>query len=234
LVDHIIRYSDLYLVQTKQLVFKAKERGINNVVWFPNYRNYPVISSNGVERNNSEYCRKFIYVGDVRESKGINYLAEAIKYLKNDISVDIYGRYFDELDSDIFERNPRFKYCSPIEHEDVINVMRKYDALVLPTHYEGEGYPGVILEAYMAGLPVITTNWLAIPEIVDETVGILVEPRNAINLAKAMNRLSQDELLFKKLRENVHSKAKLFSSERRAEEFAEMCHQAISFKKKQE
>jgi len=73
-----------------------------------------------------------------------------------------------------------------------LETIQKYDVLILPTFYQGEGYPGVIIEAYSLGLPVITTNWKAIPEIVENRkTGLLIEPRSTAALVDAMKSFNK-------------------------------------------
>lgn len=50
------------------------------------------------------------------------------------------------------------------------------DIFVLPTHWEG--FPMTILEAMSYGLPVIASGVGGVPEIVDESVGFLVDTNN--------------------------------------------------------
>jgi glycosyltransferase involved in cell wall biosynthesis len=58
---------------------------------------------------------------------------------------------------------------------------------MLPTFYKGEGYPGIIIEAYSLGIPVIATTLQGIQEITDKyQTGILVEPKNAHGLVAAI------------------------------------------------
>jgi glycosyltransferase involved in cell wall biosynthesis len=49
--------------------------------------------------------------------------------------------------------------------------------------------PVVILEALASGLPVVSTNVGGIKEMIDDTKGILVEPRNKEALAYAMMKM---------------------------------------------
>ena len=78
--------------------------------------------------------------------------------------------------------------------------MSEHDALVLPTYFEGEGIPGVIVEALQSGLPVISIKWRSIPGIIqDEKNGLLVEPRDSDSLGHAMGRLASDSRLYKRL-----------------------------------
>jgi glycosyltransferase involved in cell wall biosynthesis len=65
------------------------------------------------------------------------------------------------------------------------------DIFCLPTF--GDCLPMVLPEAGAAGLPLISTNVAAIPEIVrHEETGLLVPPYNVEALADALNRLIFD------------------------------------------
>ena len=77
-------------------------------------------------------------------------------------------------------------------------------ALLFPSYYPGEGYPGVVIEALQLGLPVIATNWKALPEIViDQQNGLIIEARNADALCQAIALLNQDPALFRRLRQGA-------------------------------
>jgi glycosyltransferase involved in cell wall biosynthesis len=144
------------------------------------------------------------------------------------VIIDIYGPLFDDIPVSLFDQNPRISFKGPIAHVDVIPTMKQYDAFVFPTHHEGEGYPGVILEAYNAGLPVIASDWRAIPEIVDEYSGVLVRPKDPGALAQAMQTLADDPELFTRLRHGAREKANQFSSAYWAKKFLEYCIEKIS------
>ena len=59
-----------------------------------------------------------------------------------------------------------------------------------------EGSPVALLEAQMAGLPVVSTRHSGIPEIVaDGETGILVEERDAAGMGRAMARLAREPML---------------------------------------
>jgi glycosyltransferase involved in cell wall biosynthesis len=103
--------------------------------------------------------------------------------------------------------------------------MCQYDAFVLPTKATTEGYPGVVLEAYAAGLPVIATTCGAIPEIVDETSGILLDPGDVDGLEGAMKRLVEDPQLYVRLCEGTRERTAQFSAAHWAEEFVACCRE---------
>ena len=79
---------------------------------------------------------------------------------------------------------------------DAANLMAAFDVFLLPSLREGFGL--VLLEAMSRRLPIVASRVGAIPEIViDGETGILVEPRNADELAKAIARLLNDRALRK-------------------------------------
>ena len=62
--------------------------------------------------------------------------------------------------------------------------MAAADLVTLPSYMEG--CPNVVVEALSAGRPVVATNVGGIPELMDETCGALVPPRDAAALAAAL------------------------------------------------
>jgi glycosyltransferase involved in cell wall biosynthesis len=59
--------------------------------------------------------------------------------------------------------------------------------MLFPSFYKGEGFPGVILDAYIAGLPVIASDWNMNSEVVKNgETGIIIPPDNPFEFAQAM------------------------------------------------
>ncbi len=224
----ILRGSDLYLAETKMLVDAWEQEGKGKVLWYPNSR--PLAAKNIAKKRRKGRCRSFVYLGHVRPVKGVRELISAAERFEEGVSVDVYGPFYEGISDKDFEGLKRVKYCGIITSDKVIDVLSEYDAFVLPTYHPGEGYPGVVLEAYLAGIPVICTRWRALPEIVDDSCGILVEPRNSENLYSAMKKLVDDEQLFEELRKGVKKQLNKFSAEFWNNRFVEYC-QELCFKK---
>jgi glycosyltransferase involved in cell wall biosynthesis len=73
-----------------------------------------------------------------------------------------------------------------IRHDQIAGRMRRADVLCLPSLTEG--YPNVLLEALACGLPIVATDVGGVSEIVtDESLGILVNPGNPDELARALD-----------------------------------------------
>jgi glycosyltransferase involved in cell wall biosynthesis len=223
LARFVLRRADRYLAESHQLVASAEKDGITRTGWYPNSRPIPDAQPDFSQK--SSVCSRYVYIGRVIEGKGMRVLAEASRTLPASISIDVYGPWGNDLEPDLFESCPNITWHGPLKPEAIVPTMAKYDASLLPTHYQGEGYPGAILESYLAGLPVIVTRWQALPEIVDETVGIFIEPRNASDLANAMIALHENPEHFQRLRRNTREKAEFFSAARWAEEFLRVCRE---------
>ncbi len=74
-----------------------------------------------------------------------------------------------------------------MEPRDVAARLRSADVLVLFSHYEN--LPVVVLEALCSGVPVLATRVGGLPELIHQGNGILVEPGDEEELAKAMVRM---------------------------------------------
>jgi glycosyltransferase involved in cell wall biosynthesis len=81
-------------------------------------------------------------------------------------------------------------------------------ALVFPSLEEGFGMP--ILEAMSCGLPVITSNGSAMPEVAGDAA-VLVDPLNISEIAAAMRRVAEDEPFAADLQRRGQARARLFT-----------------------
>lgn len=88
-------------------------------------------------------------------------------------------------------------FVAPEAH--IFNLLHSLDILVLPSIMY-EDFPNVVLEAMSCSKPVIGTYLAGIPEqIAHEITGLLVEPQNAVALADAIHRLSENSELRTKM-----------------------------------
>jgi glycosyltransferase involved in cell wall biosynthesis len=74
-----------------------------------------------------------------------------------------------------------------------VDFLRKAHFFVLPTHYDNEGQPISIIEAMAFGCPVVTTDYRAIPDLVEpESTGFLVPPDRPDQIAECIAQASKD------------------------------------------
>lgn len=166
----IVAKADILLLQTKTLVALFAHK-VKRVAWLPTSRKIP---ANVKPRTG--YSKKCVYISQIHQAKGIDLIRSLIEILPHEYTLDVYGPILDEnyhqLKSESF-------YKGVLEPSQVSDVLRKYDLLLLPTHHPGEGYPGIIIEALSLGMPVICSNWLSLPELIENGQnGFLIDSRD--------------------------------------------------------
>jgi glycosyltransferase involved in cell wall biosynthesis len=157
------------------------------------------------------------YLGTIEPRKNISAIVRAydqLRLLKNS-QLDKYklviaggkGWKTDAILDDM--RNAKFTndiiFTSCITNEDKAAVYTLASLFVYPSYFEGFGIP--VLEAMRCGVPVITSNCSALPEVVDEG-GLLIDPDKPNELFLAMkevllNREFHAQLSQKGLRQAV-------------------------------
>jgi glycosyltransferase involved in cell wall biosynthesis len=98
-------------------------------------------------------------------------------------------------------------------------------ALVFATLYEGFGFP--VIEAMHNGTPIIASSTSSLPELVGDA-GLLVNPLDVNAIAAAMGKISDDEHLVHKLREQGHVQAAEFTWERAAQQALNALEAAVA------
>ena len=129
-------------------------------------------------------------VGRLVPVKGYEILLEALAGLKRDFRLLVMGdgplkENLERMciDLQLSDRVKFLGFCT-----DVSKILSGIDVFVLPTL--GEGFGLVLLEAMSHHLPIISTNTMAIPEIVeDQKTGLLVPPRDVEALREAIESL---------------------------------------------
>jgi glycosyltransferase involved in cell wall biosynthesis len=154
----------------------------------PNFKTFPnLLLQSGKKLN---YSFSFVFVGRISKGKGISEIIDAVKILNKtneEFKVDFYGPVEEEFD---FDSN-RTNYGGFLDFQnDPIQAYTKlasYDCMLFPTYWKGEGFPGVIIDAFIAGLPVIATDWNMNTEIIEEGInGFIIPPYDTVSLANKM------------------------------------------------
>jgi glycosyltransferase involved in cell wall biosynthesis len=221
---HSVLRAQRVLLETKSAVEYFSKLAPGRIVRFPNSRRRicaPKVTLVGSS------ARRFIYVGQVREEKGVRFLISIEQDLAPGVSIDVYGPLLDDFTPQDFQ-GERVTYKGVIDGAKVVPLLTGYDALVMPTYCKTEGYPGVIIEAYLAGIPVIVTRIGAIPEIVDESGGVFVSPQSGAELSAAINQLADNSSEYVRLCHGASEIGQSFDSGRWTRTFIDICREVIA------
>lgn len=99
-----------------------------------------------------------------------------------------------------------------IPHNELLNLYKNnnIDLIVLPsiiTDYgDLEGIPSALTEAMAYGIPVISTNTGGIPELIGDGSGIMVNQKDPLALADAIEKLMKDSEYYKTIAEKGRKK----------------------------
>ena len=143
--------------------------------------------------------------GRLVEKKGFEYLIDACKILaEGGRAVECVIGGSGPLEDELRARARALGLADrvrvtgqPINQEDLPGFMAAGDAYCLPCVWardnDVDGLPQMLMEAMACGLPVVSTRLVGIPDLViDGETGLLVEPRNAGQLADALGSLIDD------------------------------------------
>jgi glycosyltransferase involved in cell wall biosynthesis len=88
----------------------------------------------------------------------------------------------------------RVRFLGPVAPEKLAGIYRAADAVLLPTHKDC--FPKVLVEAGLAGRPLVTTNACGSAGLIvqDGVNGFVIEPGDIGQLAQAMTKLFDPEL----------------------------------------
>jgi glycosyltransferase involved in cell wall biosynthesis len=147
-----------------------------------------------------------LFLGNLIREKGVFALLEAApKIIAKDPHVRFVfaGDWKSESDRVDAERKiqesgiqKHVSFAGVVWGERKAQLLVDADAFAYPSYYPMEAHPLVLVEALEAGLPVVTTRWAAIPEIIEDGVnGLLAKPRDVEDLAEKIGQVIREPAL---------------------------------------
>ena len=189
----VVRNAELVTTVTDNLAKAMQNHGLknDNYVVLPNVVNLDMFH---ITSKNNTPC-KIIHVSCFEDkSKNISGLLESLKIVEQkgiDFQCTLIGEGMDfdlmKAKAEELQLINKVSFTGLLEGQKLADELSSGDFLVLSSNYEN--MPVVILEALASGLPVVSTNVGGIKEMIDETKGILVEPRNKEALAEAIIKM---------------------------------------------
>ena len=164
------------------------------------------IGAKRVARRNPTVC--LLFLGWLERDKGIFELIEACRQIRSSrrFTLDIAGDGNASAEARALvvrhDLSEVIRFRGWLRGQRLLQALAEADVLVLPSW--AEGLPNAMIEGMAARLAVVVTSVGAIPELVtDRHSGMLIEPRNADSLARALGEIITDG----GLRENLAREA---------------------------
>lgn len=169
------KFTKIY-VETSTMLRALEKRDFSNVVVMPNCKELTILSDEDLIQQGSLPLRLCTF-SRVMKEKGIEDLVNVIKEINSKsevISLDIYGQIDAEQTewfASLRETFPNYiQYGGVVSFDKSVEVLKQYYALVFPTKFFTEGIPGTIIDAYAAGIPVISAKWESFDDVVEDGV----------------------------------------------------------------
>jgi len=169
-------------------------------------------------KNNDSFKKEFkledkpivLFVGNLIKRKNVDSLLEAKKIANSDYYLVVVGDgpLYKKLTKKVEDENIRDVIFTG-SRGDVENIIPSCDLLILPSYSESFGL--VLIEALACGKPVIGSDVGGISEIINDDVGLLINPKKVSTIAKAIDKLVNDEDLRLILSMNARNRALDFS-----------------------
>ena len=202
---HYLKKTKVSFFETEELINWFDKNGYH-AVWFPNVRKEsPYHVSNNFEK-------RLVFLAQVYEDKGVDILLRISNRLPEEYKIDIYGPIKGDKYTEDYFKQFRAKYKGTLKPEEVTETLSHYNLMVFPTWWHSEGYPGVIIEAFSVGMPVISTRQGGIPEmIIDGASGILTNVKDEEAFERAI--LSVDQKRYDELRKGAEHRFEVYNSD---------------------
>ena len=187
------------IVQSPRMLDSLRQQGFSNAFFVSNSKriNYlPDIS----KRHNSN--KRFVFLSRIHPTKGCGEIIESVKQLnelgyQDRFSVDFFGAIdvvypeFLELIKGI--SNIKYNGFLDLTRDEGYDILSRYDLMLFPTYWDGEGFPGVIIDSYIAGVPVLASDWSLNCDYVTEKTGIIIPHHNQSSLFDEMKKVIENQ-----------------------------------------
>ena len=160
-------------------------------------------------RKNIKNIKNILCVGNYIPRKGTLYLIEALSQIQQqNLTLNLVGNrknnsaYYQKLNNTVekLQLTESVVFHDGADQDNLKKLYASADIFVLPSFKETFGI--VFLEAMHYGLPIITTNVSAMPELIEEGKnGFLVPPADSQSLAKAISKLIENPDLIEQMGE---------------------------------
>lgn len=204
------------LVQSPKMVEALEKAGLNNAIYIPNSKPIYYIPLLAHDYNST----RFVYLSRILPEKGTEYILDCIEKLNKEgfsdkVSMTFYG-VVSESYKNFKERvesipNVEYKGKLNLTSIDGYRTLSSYDMMLFPTFYEGEGFPGVFIDAFIAGLPVIASDWHYNSEVIKNgETGYIIPTQDKETLYSMMKYVIESRDIIEPLRKKCKDEAQKY------------------------
>ena len=222
----VFNYVDLNLVQCREMIGQLKEAGIYNGKYVSNFKKidyYPNFE-NVLKLRREEKKLRFVFLSRVHPAKGCGYIVEAVKALntngyKEKFTVDFYGKFEKTYQKGFLEsiepiENISYKGLLNLKEPKGYDKLATYHAMLFPTFHPSEGFAGVFLDAFIAGLPVLASDWAYNAECIENgKTGVIYPTHDVDSLELYMKNCIEGKMDLETMARNAWAEAPKYDTQ---------------------
>lgn len=201
-----LTFLKIIAVQGKKMQEELNQAGLTRNCMLINNKMIVHIPDLHITRKSSSQTN-FVFLSRVHPDKGVDLILNSCERLnalglKKRFCVTFYGKLANPEYEQVF-RN-RIDRIENVQYNGILNLrtsegydkLSQYDVMLFPSFWKGEGFPGIVIDALIAGLPIIISDWNFNKDcIVENKTGFIIK--------------SQDEdALFNQMKDAIENKAK--------------------------
>lgn len=210
---------DLFIVEGENMQRTLAEIGFRNAIVVPNFKNIDYVPS-GASKTQGHASLRFVFLSRIIPEKGCNTIINAVKLLnethKDKFTVDFWGPFESSYEKEFLDRianldNVKYNGFLDLHKQENYDVLAGYDVMLFPTYWPGEGFPGIVIDAFVAGLPVIATDWSQNADIIENgRTGVILKENSAEALCEAMLSFINDRRRIEEMKCNCMNMARYY------------------------
>lgn len=166
-------------VQGQSMALSLNKSGLGNAVYVPNSK---IINHYGNKLPKQDDKTHFVFLSRVEEYKGCTDIIKSVDALNRSgyqgkFDVVFYGRESEDATyaktfQAMVDARQEVEYKGLLNLRDTKNYdeLAQYDVMLFPTYWHGEGFPGIVIDAYIASLPIIASDWNLNKDVIEDGV----------------------------------------------------------------
>ena len=218
---NIIGYAKHTLVESPLMLRQLEDCGVAGVIQVPNFKLINYLPKVSVPQD----VIRFVFLSRIMAEKGCNEILTAAKLLdewgmQDQYIVDFYGKVADDYKTTFEEglsklQNVKYQGFLDMRQKEGYDKLATYDMLLFPTYWKGEGFAGIFIDAFVAGLPMIITDWAHNSQFVKEgETGLFIPVHDAKALAQKMKECIEVQYDILKMKQYCQIEAKKYDVSR--------------------
>jgi glycosyltransferase involved in cell wall biosynthesis len=201
-------------VETHSMAERMKALGLRNVDVLPNFRSFDRNMPRSYAPTRPPL--KLVFCARVFKEKGIEEAIAAVDRLNADsatpvVSLAVYGPVSETYEKRFrhhLEASAHTTYRCVLQPAEMYAVLQQYDLMLFPTYYSDEGFPGTIVDAFIAGVPVLASDWKYNGELIDQgRTGAICTARSSDGLTEMLRRYVDTPQLLSAMRQHCIEQA---------------------------